>query len=177
MFEDNIGIRLQIDKDEDTGYLFLVCHVSINGTEVNQFCEFTEFLLTSEDNRCYHTKRWYPTHKQLDYSSFQPFTCSCGISGCVGIYDGIYSKHRKHSVEWRIPRNCGYDKILDKTFYSFSKRSYQSQVDNLWKFIEDNKDVLLYDEEYDGYYDDNEEWIEEVNYIKLGDKYKWLHEN
>lgn len=176
MFEDSIKIKLQIDKDEDTGHPSLVCYVNINGVEIDSYCEFTEFMFSSADNRDYYTKRNYPTNKQLSYSSFEPFTCSCGISGCAGIYDGIYTRYRKHSIEWRIPEDCGYDRLLDKTFYSFSRKQYQAQVDYLWKFIDDHKDELVYDLNNDGYWDeDSDEWVDQINLIKLDEQYKWLY--
>lgn len=175
MFEDNIEIKLQVDKNEN-GYNTLECYVLINNKPVNIFCDFTEFLLSSKDNRNYYDKKYYPTHKELDYSSFEPFTCSCGISGCAGIFDGIYTRYRKYSVEWRIPKDCGYEGILDKTFYSFDRRQYQDQIDYLWKFLDDNKDVLVYDSNNDGYWDEDlDEWVEQITLVKLCEQYKWLY--
>ena len=173
--EDNISIKLQINKNGE-GYNTLECFVEINGKSIDIHTDFTEFLLSSKDNRCHYTKTNYPRHKKLEYSSFLPFTCSCGISGCAGIFDGIYTKYRKHSIEWRIPKESGYNRVLDKTFYSFSKLSYQKEIDNLWIFLDDNKDILVYDEDNDGYWNDTtDEWVEEINYIKLSDRYSWLY--
>ena len=177
MNEDKIKTSLQIDKNEE-GRNVLECYVLLNDKPIEKYCEFSEFIFNSKDNRDYWTKCKYPSHKQLDYSNFEPFTCSCGVSGCAGIHDGIYTKYRKRSIEWRIPRDMGYESILDKTFYSFSREQYQSEVDNLLVFLEDNSDVLLYDDQDTGYWDDDkEEWFEEVNYIKLGEKYKWVFDN
>lgn len=68
------------------------------------------------------------------YSAFEPFSCSCGQAGCAGIWDGIYVKNRKHSIEWRAKKQDGY-KFLDKTFYSFSKEQYLFALRQLHKNI------------------------------------------
>lgn len=59
-----------------------------------------------------------------NWSVFRPFTCSCGDSGCAGIWDGIYVRPRKHSVEWRAKREDGYG-FLGKTFFSFERKAYE----------------------------------------------------
>ena len=74
-------------------------------------------------------------------SDFYPFNCSCGIGGCAGIYDGIYFRPRKHSIEWRIPKRSGYN-FLDKRFYSFFRDMYEHQLLKVYDFILSNPDIL-----------------------------------
>lgn len=51
------------------------------------------------------------------------FTCSCGVPGCVGWWNGIKIKMRKNTVEWRIPKENVKGK-LSKSFYSFKTEEY-----------------------------------------------------
>lgn len=78
------------------------------------------------------------------YSEFYPFSCSCGIAGCASIWDGIYVKDRKHTVEWRIPKDSGYN-FLDKRFYSFRKDEYLSEIKRLKETLKQRPSVLLSD--------------------------------
>lgn len=59
-----------------------------------------------------------------------PFSCSCGAAGCAGIWDGILTKHRLTTVEWRAREEDGY-KFLN-SFYSFEKDNYYSEVVKAW---------------------------------------------
>lgn len=59
-------------------------------------------------------------------STFEPFTCSCGVAGCAGIWSGIMTKHRKHTVEWKSNKDDGYQFI--NRFYSFDKEQYISAI-------------------------------------------------
>ena len=162
MKEDTIKIELSFTKDEEGGN-YLSSEVIINGKAIKQFAEFTDFLLSSKDNRSYHDKKYYPKNKQLVDSSFYPFTCSCGIAGCAGIWEGIKSNHRKHTVEWRVPTKAGYSRFLDKNFYSFSKEQYEGECDKCWAFLEDNLEVEVLQD----YEDENE---------TIGEKFNWLWE-
>lgn len=74
-------------------------------------------------------------------SDFYPFNCSCGIGGCAGIYDGIYFKARKHSIEWRVPEHSGYG-FLNKRFFSFFRPMYEYQLLKVYDFILSNPDIL-----------------------------------
>ena len=70
---------------------------------------------------------WYiePHEYQTTRTCFYPWTCSCGNAGCAGIWESILCKHRKNTVEWRIPKNMGYS--IDG-FYSFDKKQYISEI-------------------------------------------------
>lgn len=50
-------------------------------------------------------------------------TCSCGVAGCAGIFEGTKSKIRKYSVEWR-----DIDSGLPKRFHSFDKKEYMNTI-------------------------------------------------
>jgi hypothetical protein len=47
-------------------------------------------------------------------------TCSCGVSGCAGIFYGTTVKVRRHTVEWR-----DIDCKFPKRFYSFDRATYE----------------------------------------------------
>ncbi len=51
-------------------------------------------------------------------------TCSCGVPGCAGIFEGTYVKHRRFTVEWR-----DIDSGFPKKFYSFKVADYAAAVD------------------------------------------------
>jgi hypothetical protein len=78
------------------------------------------------------------------FSLFEPFSCSCGVAGCASIWDGIYIKTRKHSVEWRTKLENGYG-FLPKTFFSFERAHYlQAQKDFMhWLSIQENTEKKL----------------------------------
>ena len=56
--------------------------------------------------------------------SIDLMTCSCGSSGCAGVFDGTEVKKRKHTVEWRDV-DCG----LPKRFYRFDREEYEKVVE------------------------------------------------
>ena len=80
-------------------------------------------------------KAWFNGRYHSEWSIFEPFTCSCGVGGCAGIWDGIYVKERGHSVEWRANPKDGYGFIL-KSFFSFEKAQYKWAFNNLLSEIE-----------------------------------------
>ena len=51
-------------------------------------------------------------------------TCSCGVAGCAGIFDGTTVKLRRNTVEWR-DIDCG----LPKKFYSFTRSNYFETIE------------------------------------------------
>lgn len=73
--------------------------------------------------------------KGATWSVFQPFTCSCGVSACADVYDGIYVKARKYSVEWRAKREDGYG-FLPKTFFNFERKAYEKPFKDMLLDIE-----------------------------------------
>ena len=136
------------------------CTVEINGKEVKHYTDLYAFLrelvnksavsnYANWSGESYKntgtgyiaiTKAWY-----YNLTCSYPFTCSCGVSGCSSIWDGIgiHVKWRKNSVEWRIKdKRDGYENILDKMFYSFDRKQYEQEVltayQTLCKLVEKN---------------------------------------
>lgn len=70
-----------------------------------------------------HTPRRY---KDFRHSAFEIFSCECGVAACNSIWDGIYVKKRKHSVEWRAKKEYGYT-FLPKQFFSFDRKQYEKE--------------------------------------------------
>lgn len=132
--------------------------IEINGKETKHYTDlyaiFDEVVYKSEIS---NYDDWYgDTYKEseLEYipitkswhynqSRFYPFTCSCGNAGCASIWNGIHTKWRKYSVEYRIKdKRDGYENILDKMFYSFDRKQYEKEVLTVWgtlcKLVEHN---------------------------------------
>ena len=151
-----------IDNYEETGDIVtkydIECTVEINGKEVKHYTDLYAFLrelvnksaisnYANWSGESYKntgtgyiaiTKSWH-----YNLTCFYPFTCSCGVAGCASIWDGIHVKWRKKSVEWRIKdKRDGYEKILDKMFYSFDRKQYEQEVltayQTLCKLVENN---------------------------------------
>lgn len=137
-----------IDNYEETGNNVtkydIECKVEINGKEVKHYTDLFAFLREFVNKSVVSNYAdWYgESYKDTgtDYvaitkawrynlTDFYPFTCSCGVAGCASIWDGILVKWRKNSVEWRIKdKRDGYEKILDKMFYSFDRKQYEQEV-------------------------------------------------
>lgn len=112
----------------------------INEEIVNVFTDPYELISVTTQSKCYGRKYWYPNNdydsevsypdNERKYSDFYPFTCSCGVAGCNGIFDGVHLKVRGRSVEWRVKKNMGYN-FLDKTFYQFDKQDYFDMIEKI----------------------------------------------
>lgn len=123
--------------DEDSGewvdneYLMIRTFKStihIDGKEVDSYVDIYSLF--------FDVKKWRQKSEvsNADYSVFMPFSCSCGEAGCAGIWDGIYLKIRKHTVEWRVKSDKdGYGRLLDKRFYQFSRLDYELELKSAWK--------------------------------------------
>lgn len=77
-------------------------------------------------------------------------TCSCGVAGCAGIFEGTRIKTRRRTVEWR-----DIDSGLPKKFYAFDIASYkaaQQKVLFLMRQMAEMREVANLDEDsaYDG---------------------------
>lgn len=94
------------------------------------------------------SKAYYYTHKS---TCFEPFTCSCGVAGCAGIWNGIMTKHRRYTVEWRCEKEDGYHFI--KTFYSFDKWQYINAITAAYKQLKEliDRNVIIEEYGYDGF--------------------------
>lgn len=116
--------------------------VVINDVRIgwNNSISVYDLALRNLDHKPYYNHWWYSGTKEEgkvagNWSVFQPFTCSCGESGCAGIWDGIYVKERGYSVEWRAKREDGYG-FLPKTFFNFEKSQYKQAFKALLSDIE-----------------------------------------
>ena len=89
----------------------------------------------------------FPSTKKV--SKEEILTCSCGVAGCAGIFDGTEVKRRRYTVEWR-DIDCG----LPKRFYSFDKVAYDAAVAKVMQLmfeIAAKREARGYDEDtYDG---------------------------
>lgn len=151
-----------IDNYEETGNnvtkYAIECEVEINGKEVKHYTGLFDFLREFVNKSVVSNYAdWYgESYKdtgtgyvaitkawRYNLTDFYPFTCSCGVAGCASIWNGIHVKWRKNSVEWRIKdKRDGYEKILDKMFYSFDRKQYEQEVltayQTLCKLVEKN---------------------------------------
>ena len=135
--EGKIGDYWDEVEDSSNGetYHELNCEVIIDGSTIKHYTDvfaFFESVLTNGDCQPYYADK----EQRGKYSRFYPFTCSCGVAGCASIWEGIFTKHRKYSVEWRIKdkEQNGYD-FIPKAFYSFDKLDYLAQIKNAWDII------------------------------------------
>lgn len=59
-------------------------------------------------------------------SQLELFTCSCGVAGCAGWFEGVEVKNRRNTVEWRLlDRKEKLQRENVKRFYSFSRENYK----------------------------------------------------
>lgn len=85
----------------------------------------------------------------------QIITCSCGVSECAGVYDGVTVKCRRYTVEWR-----DIDCDLPKRFYRFKLENYLECVAQTRQYLIEIckfRETLVYkftDEHHDGIYCD-----------------------
>lgn len=136
-----------VDYDE-CQYNLLKFNIFINDVKVDFYVDFFAFLFSKKN-----VLGWYddvPQNERALFSGFEPFTCSCGCGGCAGVYQGISSKHRRYTVEWRIPFDAGYEKFLSKRFYRFNTSDYERQLAEVVRWMLDNADVVVYDDDLDG---------------------------
>lgn len=118
---------------------FVNVKIKLNG-EFKGYCfSWQDVVYTKTQKDCYGYWYWYAdgninkevqVKDQGSHSMFYPFTCSCGVAGCAGIWDGVHLKVRGHSVEWRVKKGMGYH-FLPKRFYSFSKEQYFEAINEL----------------------------------------------
>lgn len=73
-------------------------------------------------------------------------TCSCGHSGCAGIFYGTTVKRRRYTVEWR-DIDCG----LPKRFYKFNLSEYKTAIDKTYEmlyFISQSREQIATPDQY-----------------------------
>lgn len=110
-------------------------HLIINDELIRGTTDYRELINTTTQRQCYESEYHLPEHNveirnSHEYSHWYVFTCSCGIAGCAGIWDGIHLKVRKHTVEWRVGKNMGYD-FLGKRYFQFDRKGYFKMLDEI----------------------------------------------
>lgn len=127
-----------INFDESNEYIknlkLLNILIEINGEIIN-WSYIDPYILKNYwfDHKSKHIENY-------EYSCFELFTCSCGVAACAGIWDGIYIKSRKHSIEWRMNERDGY-KFMPKKFYSFDKEQYTKAYEDFMNWLKNEKCV------------------------------------
>ena len=140
---DKIEIRQNLTQFTHQSVKNLTFKIYINDEHVNFYVDFFSFMF-SKNNICEWWKLSTVRQRGIKlHSCFTPFTCSCGISGCVGINSGISGKHRKHTVEWRVPPDNGYGRILKKRFYRFDLRQYEKAIGQVVRWLWEHKDYVV----------------------------------
>lgn len=103
---DTIDVKYFCPEEPENNFYDGVILI-LNGEDVSGCFDAMSLVLSS------HVKR----------SVWEILTCSCGIGGCAGIFDGTSIKTRRYTVEWR-----DIDSGLPKRFYSFDKKEYNEAV-------------------------------------------------
>lgn len=82
-----------------------------------------------------------------------PFTCSCGVAGCAGWFEGYKVKLRKNTVEWKA---IDADEAIGrgaKRFYSFDRGQYEDvarrTVDLIHEMVKEREDNQYPEMDYD----------------------------
>ena len=134
---DTIKAHLKIEKEDQSLPSYFLFHLEINNVEYQFYTDFTAIIARSK----FGTEIDFEGEEE---STFEPFICDCGVSGCNGIYDAIYSRfiEEENVVEWIVPQNMGYD-FLDKEIYRFSILEYEQMIAKTLYFIMDNKSVFM----------------------------------
>lgn len=140
---DNFKLELSYNEEDKELHTIIL----INDKPVNHFTDVYELFIHFNKT---HTRQpetfesWKGIQKRELFSGFYPFTCDCGVSGCAGIWDGIYQKVRGWTVEWKIidKEKNGYS-FLDKSYYNFHKMEYNHEVVKAWKWLHDNKHLVI----------------------------------
>lgn len=174
---NDIKIAFKVEEDEHNGHkiYFPATKILIDNVYVNHFTDIHAlFYMLGKSNsnqsevNVYHKfntslGKYVEVKDSLSVqSNFYPFTCSCGVAGCNGIWEGVYQKTRKHTVEWRIKDkdNNGY-KFLDKSFYRFNKYQFYREMYKVYKFIMENPQI-----EIESDYDEPTTLSEEFKYLQ-----------
>jgi hypothetical protein len=78
------------------------------------------------------TSVWALTHSTFEAGMFHFDTCTCGVAGCAGIWNGVIVRHERGTVVWYAPdhdggsRNAG--RILRHRVYRFEYDAYRQEV-------------------------------------------------
>lgn len=149
--ELSIGTDYYTEEDDtkvEVKLLLTDLYINENKISKSVCCDYFAFLVSSKHNKVYHEEEKSP--KLSNESCFYPITCGCGIPMCSGIYDGIYSYHKKNIVKWKV-KDKKTRKILGKKYFSFDIKQYEDEISKIWQWLHKNKDVLINDDFGDPY--------------------------
>jgi hypothetical protein len=140
MILDKITIdTILVDEpnDLDEGNHKALEHViTINDEVINKTVDVYAFLMSGKNG------------------SHEIFTCTCGIAGCAGIWDGVHVKHRGYTTEWRMKREDGYD-FTEKKFYHFDSNQYHVERLKALEEVKVHFEASLKDHYWSG-------WVEQL---------------
>lgn len=103
---DSIDVK-HFCPDDPEGNLYDRIILILNGEDVPGVFDAVDFACSNELKQC----------------TLELLTCSCGVSGCAGIFEGTKIKRRRFTTEWR-DIDCG----LPKKFYSFNNEDYDNAI-------------------------------------------------
>ncbi len=125
---NRLEINLKISEDGFLDTSILIDNIEFT-QHVNIFALFKDVKKRGKNIHPFSSLT-YAQYQNEGLSSFYPFVCSCGDAGCAGIWNGVMSKHRKHTVEWRTKEQDGY--YFMRRFYSFNKDEYIQAIKQVW---------------------------------------------
>lgn len=146
--KDTIDFNIEKNK---SGVLFF--SFSINGNKYENNIDILSFpfnLYGGKYSQC-----------EKNESFFLPINCDCGISDCMGIYDGIYVRKYKKSIKWRI-KDRKTRTIFGAKYFSFERSSYERAVSTLYHMIDDRRGLRIGNEYHNIEIDDI---IDEIQYV------------
>jgi len=65
------------------------------------------------------------------------FTCTCGVAGCAGWFDGIKVKVRRNTVEWTVLDPSESRGMTIGRFHSFNRAQYESVQRQVLEFCKE----------------------------------------
>lgn len=118
------------------------------GFETNDGDQYITFDIVIDGNVVPHYSCWYAlvmASTEYCHFSFEPFTCSCGVSGCAGIWDYVTMVVDDEVVSWGIPDDMGYHQSISGRFLRFDKKEFIAARKKILDFLEANANET-YDE-------------------------------
>lgn len=142
MIFDYIKIKPKLNTENECDP-FIDAAIELNGVDIKCYANIISFFVYF-DLSVHKNDIDYERTEPTAVSDFYPFGCSCGSPGCNGIYNGIFVKNRKKTIEWRITPDDhkSYSNILPLNFYSFNKHQYRYEVLKCWEWIVENTNIV-----------------------------------
>lgn len=132
----NISTKKYKKQNNENPYIKIKIELFINNELKEGFVSVSD-LFFDLINQGYNIGNYKLKNKKSYYqnkeSNFYPITCSCGDPYCAGYYNGIFSKHKEKSIEWRTVIEDGYPNF--KRYYNFNKKQYINEIYSAWLAI------------------------------------------